>query len=384
MKKNKKVKVTLLKKVISQGKKQSLYLDFYPPILDAATNKYTRREFLKIYLYTKPRTTIEKIANDENLHTAGLIQIKRQNEVSKDYIYSAFEQGQLLIKETGSASFMEYFENQAEKRTGSNYDIWITAMKYFSDFLKGRDIVFSKITVALIDDYKEYLLNAKSKKIPNRKLAVNTAHSYFSKVRATLKKAYKDGMLQIDVNAAIETIKEEESQRNFLHIEEAQLLYNTDCEKDVVKRVCLFAILTGLRYSDIEKLKWSELEYSKYDGYTLRIRQQKTSRQITMPISEHAVELMGEPRDGKERVFESINKWDLYRYIPVWMANAGISKHITFHCFRHTYATLQLNLGTDIFTVSKMLGHKNVKTTQIYTKIIDKRKRETTDKINLK
>lgn len=199
-----------------------------------------------------------------------------------------------------------------------------------------------------------------------------------------MKKAYKDGMLQTDVNAAIETIKEEESQRNFLHIEEAQLLYHTDCEKEIVKRVCLFAILTGLRYSDIEKLEWSELEYSKYDGYMLRIRQQKTNRPVTMPISEHAVELMGEPGVGNERVFTGIKKWDLYRYIPVWVATAGISKHITFHCFRHTYATLQLNLGTDIFTVSKMLGHKNVKTTQIYTKIIDKRKRETTEKINLK
>lgn len=72
----------------------------------------------------------------------------------------------------------------------------------------------------------------------------------------------------------------------------------------------------------------------------------------------------------------------MYRYLPLWVAQAGITKHITFHCFRHTYATLQLSLGTDIFTVSKMLGHKSIKTTQVYTKIVDEKKKEATKRIS--
>ena len=149
------------------------------------------------------------------------------------------------------------------------------------------------------------------------------------------------------------------------------------------KSAALFSILTGLRYSDIEKLEWSEIEYSAYDGPFIRFRQQKTEGQQTLPISEHAFELLGERRKQDDKVFQGLKKWDVDRLVPVWVAAAGISKHITFHCFRHTYATLQLNSGTDIFTLSKLLGHKSVRTTQIYTKVIDKTKRESTDRIKL-
>jgi hypothetical protein len=63
------------------------------------------------------------------------------------------------------------------------------------------------------------------------------------------------------------------------------------------------------------------------------------------------------------------------------MMRAGITKDITFHCARHTFAVLQLTLGTEIFTLSKLLGHSELKTTQIYAKIIDEKKREAVNKI---
>jgi site-specific recombinase XerD len=85
-----------------------------------------------------------------------------------------------------------------------------------------------------------------------------------------------------------------------------------------------------------------------------------------------------------KKVFYDLKKWDVDLLLPIWFKDASIEKHITFHCFRHTYASLQMAAGTDIFTVSKMLGHKKIKTTQIYTKIIDEKKRETTNKISFK
>ena len=119
-------------------------------------------------------------------------------------------------------------------------------------------------------------------------------------------------------------------------------------------------------------------------GYYIRFRQKKTKGAETQPISDQAFELLGERTIPDERVFVGL-KYSAWHNLKLqqWVMKAGISKTITFHCARHTYATLQLTLGTDIYTVSKLLGHKDLKTTQIYAKIIDERKKEAANKIKL-
>ena len=93
---------------------------------------------------------------------------------------------------------------------------------------------------------------------------------------------------------------------------------------------------------------------------------------------------MGARKSNDEKVFEDLTYSDYNNAkIREWMIRAGIEKHITFHCARHTYATLQLSLGTDIYTVSKLLGHKSLKTTEVYAKIIDKKKKEAANRIKL-
>lgn len=375
--------VTLRQKVLANGK-ISLYLDFYPPILNSETNKYSRREFLKLYLYEKPKNQVQKTSNFESRHNAELIQIRRQNELSKDQIYSTFEKEQLELQRIGRGSFLKYFKNLADKRVGINLEIWKFSIIHFEAFLKGQDISFKDITITFIEDYKDYLLTAKSLRKNGDTLARNTALSYHNKVKAALKAAYKEGKLRTDINAGVDCIKEQESQRNFLTIEEAKKLFSTQCSNDIIYNISKFSLLTGNRYSDIAKLEWSEIEYIKNDGYYIRFKQQKTDGLQTMPISDEAFETCGERGQPHEKVFQGLKKWEMDRVLPVWLAHAGIIKHFTFHCFRHSYATLQLAAGTDIFTVSKMLGHKSVKTTQIYSHIIDKNKRATTARIQLK
>ena len=378
----KRINVTLRKKSIGKGR-ESLYLDFYPPIISPETGKPTRREFLKLYMTVKPRTPIDKLENDENIRSAELIKIRRQTELNKDNIYSEFEKERLAIKEVGGESFLSFFKEQASKKIGSNQDIWNLAIGYFTDYLKTGDIAFSKITVAQIEGFRSYILTAKSKRNPEKSLSNNSALSYFNKVKATLKQAYREGKLRTDVNAGVGGIAEKESKKNFLTIEEARKLAATDCSKPIVKKVGLWAILTGQRFSDIRKLEWSEIEHMEEHGYFIRFKQKKTDGQETLPISEQAFLLLGERKAGNEKVFQNLKKWDFDRSVPLWVKDAGIVKHITFHCFRHTYATLQLFAGTDIFTVSKLLGHKNVKTTQVYAKIVDQRKHEAASRIKL-
>lgn len=376
------IKVKLREKKIS-GNRQSLYLDFYPAIPHPETGEPTRREFLKMYLFDKPKDFIDKQHNKETLQLAEQIRQKRENHINKPEIYTGYEKEQLKIKELGEQNFVAYFKTLTDKRKASNYDNWVSAYKYLEAFTKGN-LKFADLNEKFCNEFKEYLLTTKSNKSSKVSLSQNSAVSYFNKLKATLKQAYKDGYLTSDLNAKIQPVKQAETQRNFLTIEELNNLVKTDCINPLLKRAALFSALTGLRFSDIKKLIWAEMEFIEGNGYFIQFLQQKTKGAEMMPISEQAYSLLGERKEPTDKVFEGLN-YSAYenKHLSNWIKAAGITKKITFHCFRHTFATLQLSEGTDIYTVSKMLGHRELKTTQIYAKIIDQTKREAADKIKL-
>ena len=214
-------------------------------------------------------------------------------------------------------------------------------------------------------------------------MSQNTAASYFSIFKAALKQAFVDGFLTTDLSAKVKSIPGKESRREHLTVEELNTLAATECDRPVLKRASLFSALTGLRHCDIQKLRWSEIQKDG-DSYRLNFTQKKTKGVEYMPISEQAYLLCGEPKEPENYVFEDLPdpSW-ISKPLDRWLKAAGITRHITFHCFRHTYATLQLAGGTDIYTVSKMLGHTNVRTTQIYAKVVDEKKTRATEVIKI-
>ena len=381
------IKVKLRHKAISRNR-QSLYLDFYPAIPHPETGEPTRREFLGLYLFDSPKNPIDKQHNKETLQLAEQIRQKKENHLNKPEIYTGYEIEQKRILELGEQNFVDYFKTLADKRKASNHDNWVSACNYLEKFTKGK-LKFADLNEKFCDEFKEYLLTTKSNKSNKTTLAQNSAVSYFNKVKAALKQAYKDGILQTDLNAKVKPIKAAETRREFLTLEELNNLAKTDCNNSLLKRAALFSALTGLRFSDIQKMIWGEIEYINGQGYFLNFNQKKTKGVEVLPISEQAysfTEGTENPKDmpQNKRVFEGL-QYSAYhnKHLFQWIGAAGITKDITFHCFRHTYATLQLLNGTDIYTVSKMLGHKDLKTTQIYAKIIDQTKREAADKIKL-
>ena len=398
-------KVKLRTKAIS-GNRLSLYLDFYPPVLNIKTGVLTRREFLALYLYSPIKVitrknkdgslrevhvyhsdaTINSTYETHNLQTlqvAKQIEARRQNALNKPEVYNDFEKEQLKIKEKGKQDFVEYFQKLTNKKKGSNYDSWMSALNYFKSFGNGS-VPISKLNESFCEDFKEYLLTARSRRSSKASLAKNSALAYFNKFKAALKQAYKDGLLQTDLNAKVSPIKESETHRKFLTIEEVNKLAKAECSLPVLKQAALFSALTGLRFSDIEKMIWGELEYISGQGYFIHFRQEKSEGIEVMPISDQAYKLLGVPKAPNEKVFAGLvySAWT-NSHLFKWLVAAGITKDITFHSFRHTYATLQLSNGTDIYTVSKMLGHRNLKTTQVYAHIIDKSKRDAANKIQL-
>jgi integrase len=403
------IKVKLRQKKISEGR-QSLYLDFYPAIPHPETGEPTRREFLGLYIpipikYKKRKnkngneklipvydsnpiqnTLIEnKVEN--TLKLAEEIKQKRHKQFNGNEALSDLEK-RLLEKdkkerEISEKNFVAYFKTLADKRKASNHDNWVSAYNYLETFTKGI-LKFSDLNERFCNEFKEYLLNTKSNKSNKVTLSQNSAVSYFNKMKATLKQAFKDGYLSNDLNAKIEPIKQAETRRNFLTLEELNSLVKTECNNPLLKRAALFSALTGLRFSDIKNLVWGELEYIEGNGYFIQFKQQKTKGVEMLPISEQAYSLLGERKEPTNKVFEGLT-YSAYenKHLYQWIGASGITKNITFHCFRHTFATLQLSKGTDIYTVSKMLGHRELKTTQIYAKIIDQTKREAADKIQL-
>jgi integrase len=393
------IKVKLREKKIS-GNRQSLYLDFYPAIPHPETGEPTRREFLKLYLFgqldkdskkeykldaksNRKLHPLEQIQDDITLKDAEKRLRNRQNELSKPEIYMGYERERLKIKEQGERNFVEYFKTLADKRKASNHDNWVSAYKYLETFTKGN-LKFADLNEKFCNEFKEYLLTTKSNKSNKTTLSQNSAVSYFNKVKAAMKQAYKDGILQTDLNAKIGPIKQEETRRNFLTIEELNSLVKTECNNPLLKRAALFSALTGLRFSDIKNLVWGNIEYINNEGYILKITTQKTKSVENIPISEQAYRLLGERKEPTDKVFEGLT-YSAYenKHLYQWIGAAGITKDITFHCFRHTFATLQLSKGPQITTLQKMLTHKDLKTTMIYAKVLDQTKREAADKIQL-
>ena len=354
---------------LRQRKKQgkiSLYLDYY----HQGKRKY---EYLKLYL--EPELPQKKLSKDDRqknratLELAEKIRAKRLLQLQNGF-YGFQDETRL------KSCFLQYFRKLAEKRSSSpsNYQNWLSAFTHLQVFA-GKELLFEQIDAKWVEGFRDYLTQ-------ERGLAQNSALSYFNKVRAALKQAVRDGILKESPAINVKGISEMETQREFLTLGELRLLVNTPCDLPMLKRAFLFSCLTGLRFSDIQKLSWGEIQQSDELGYFIRFRQQKTKGVETLPISDQAYGLLEMESSAEEKVFFGLqyNAWNNLK-LREWMAKAGILKHITFHCARHTFATLQLAAGTDIYTVSKLLGHKELRTTQVYSKVIDERKKEAVSKI---
>ncbi len=362
------MKVTLRQR--NQGGKTSLYLDYY--------HKGKRKtEYLNLYLEPNPKTKEQKDVNKKTQQLAETIRAQRQIEIQNGTF--GFRDNEKL-----KGSFTSYLQLLASKRQDSagNYGNWDSMIKHLKAFIP-QDISFEFVNRQFVQDFKEYL-DKKAIAHGNQRLSQNSKYSYFNKLRAALKQAVKDGIIPHNPAEGVEAFKQGEPEREFLTLDELQACVKAECDIPQLKTAFIFSCLTGLRWSDIQKLLWSEVQHSNEMGYYIRFRQKKTKGAETLPISEQAFNLLGERQDKDARVFVGL-KYSAWHNLKLqqWVMRAGVTKTITFHCARHTYATLQLTMGTDIYTVSKLLGHRELKTTQVYAKIIDDKKKEAATKIKL-
>ena len=317
-------------------------------------------------------------ADTQSCIYAARVAAEMQKEFDMKPLINSDDAKAMAQAERDKADFIEYFNRiRVERHKNDSESIkmnWKRVGELLPIFSKGKPIIMSSINAKLMEEVKKFMLTAPQGGSKTGTLSRNSASTYFAIFKAGVHQAFIDEYLTIDIAAKTKGITEQESRREHLTIEELNLLANTPCDTPVMKRAALFSALTGLRHCDIQKLTWKEV-VKVGDTWRLDFRQKKTGGVEYMPISNQAYALCGERTDDDRLVFDGLQapSW-ISKPLKRWITAAGITKKITFHCFRHTYATLQLAQGTDIFTVSKMLGHTNVRTTQVYAKVVDEKK----------
>ena len=234
----------------------------------------------------------------------------------------------------------------------------------------------------LCNKFREYLLNAKQLRRDGQ-ISKNSASGYWSTFRGFLKILYRNRMIKTNVNDFLEKIESEDVAKEYLSVEELYCLAETPCKISVLKTASLFSCLTSLRLSDILSLCWEEIVDFAAGGKCVHTITQKTKTEDIIPISDEALELIGYSPEKKGLVFKGLKRSWTQQPMKEWIRSAGITKNITFHSYRRTYATLQAAAGTDIRTIQSNMAHKSITTTQRYMKVVDSNKREATTKITL-
>ena len=365
--------VTLRTKPVSKGR-QSYYLDIYKD----GQRKY---EFLKLYLV--PATNeAAKIQNANTEQAAKAIRNQRELEIiqGKGGLAPVSNSKLLLLDWMEEYRKMKLATGQSNERALS-VDKVITHLKAYA----GEKTKLSAVDSDFCKGFVAYLGNATSgKHTQNPKpLASSTANAYFQLFTSALNEAVRQK--KIAANPVLylsredkKPIKAEKSNRTFLTIEEVKQLAATDFKNESIKQAFLFACFTGLRISDIRNLTWGNI-VERNGSFFVTITMQKTREPLTIKLNKQAAKWLPKKNATKEvfdlPVYNAIISDNLKR----WAKKAGIEKSLCFHMSRHTFATMELTLGADLYVVSKLLGHNDVSVTQIYADIINKKREEAVD-----
>ena len=369
-------------KQLSNGN-QSIYLDYYTGDVIRKENYVggkRKYEFLKLYLIPE-RTRDDKAKNEATLALAKAIQSKRIVEVQNDA--HGFQN-----TNKSRVNLLDYLENigkQSAEQGSRNYARTVLNTVRALKLFRGDYIAFRDVDKEFLSEFTDYLRQMpKASKYgvlkAGGRLSNNSVVSYYGTLRTVINRAYKEGIITVNPTKEFDfasKVRQEPSRREYLTIDELKTLINTECRHEIVKRAFLFSCLCGLRVSDIRKLRWCDLQRSG-GRVRIEITMQKTKEPLYLPISDEALKWLPERSEANDSdfIFPLTHEGTVNDTLQHWAKVAGITKHISFHVARHTHATMMLTLGADLYTVSKLLGHKNIATTQIYAKIVDKKKEE--------
>ncbi|HAP30181.1 MAG TPA: recombinase [Porphyromonadaceae bacterium] len=364
--------IRLRMKPLANGNK-SLYLDIY----QAGRREYV---FLKLYLIPETDSTT-KTLNANTLQAANAIKAQKLIELTNNA-------AGIKAPTRGKMRLTDWVDTQTEAALKDSTDkaarLYKSLRRHLVNYA-GEGILMKDVTLDYVKGFITHLSEKPGQH--NRKLSQTSQHVYFACLNTLLNKAVRHGVIASNPCALIDRTEKPtatESTREYLTVDEVKRLIATPCRYDI-QRAFLFSCFCGLRLSDVKNLTWANIYIDQGQTYA-KITIKKTRKPFIIPLSAEAVKWMPDrgEADDTTPVFnlttttDTSHTWNLTK----WVKRAGITKHVTFHVSRHTFATMMLTAGADLYTVSKLLGHSNVATTQIYAKIIDLKKVEAVNLVN--
>lgn len=346
---------------------ESIYLDIY-------TDGKRKKEYLKLYLL--PDTTkVNKQKNKETLTLVNSIKAKKLVELNSGRFDFENRAGEKMLLMDYMKEYLEKQRTDKRPRTARNT---LNTINYMARYVDSKNVKLKDVDKGFIEGFIAFMNKQENKS--GEKLKQSTIRSYYAHLVAMLNRAVRRGY--IIKNPCSELEREDvpranESTRTYLTMEEVKRLIDTPCKSERVKKLFLFSCFTGLRIGDIKRIRREDIVKVSEGIYQIEIIQEKTGRAISVPLTDNAMMwIKDEKKDRRGKVFPLTMNQYTYNLLDEWAKTAGITKKVTFHVGRHTYATLLLHYGADVYTVSKLLGHTNVKTTQIYAKVMDENKRK--------
>ena len=365
--------VRIREKQLADGRKH-LYLDIY---------KSGKRSYKMLYLYLWPETgTPEEVEYYKKLNEETMAQAEAKRSVELADLAAGGSRAKAVLKNKMLLKdWMERYASIKEQsgQSDSNAEIIKLTARHLQLYAGDR-VRLQDVDLDFCRGFIGYLASAKQLNQSGKPLAQNSKNHYFASFSSAMNYAVGDGYIAENPARKLKTedrkpIKFERVNRGYLTEEEVGRLMATDCPNEEVKRAFVFACYVGLRISDIRALTWGMMK-RQGDVYKLNLRMTKTRDELNITVSESAFGWLPERgmATDADNVFKHLpqSHQGLNQTLRKWVQAAGIDKTISFHCSRHTAATVALAHNVSLYTVSKMLGHRDIKITQVYATLLDK------------
>lgn len=364
----------LLKFPSKDGRMESLTLEYNMGSHRANGTSYRKRECLHLYLVANPRDPMQRQQNRDTVELARRIRWEREQEFLQN------REGYRLRKDR-KVNFLDYCQQYIDTYNKKDVRMITLARNRFSDFLIAQNMLdpmnltAEEITPDLIRRFVDYL-HTRSKG--------EGAKTIYKRFKKIVKSCIEAGYIKSDPCKGITCAADEDVlTKDWLTQDEVQKLIATHYpqENKMVRNAFIFCLYTGVRWCDVKDLTFANIDVS---AKMLRFEQVKTKGHsskswVYIPLNDGLLNLVGQPPKGQgkdAKIFRLPSYESSSKSVKYWVKKAGIDKHISWHCARHSFAVNILNNGANIKTVSSLLGHSSLRHTEKYTRVVDKLKED--------